>query len=228
MSTVAKALDKLQGEEQAYLGILLPVVSVTIHRLNQEKEKSLRFCAPLADALLAGIHRRFDHLLDDKECQLAAAVHPKFRLHWLKRFDEHKSRQVLSAVEAEVESHIIANNSGGDCTQGQQEDDEDFFSIILPSAPISFSASDQAKKMVQHFMEQNSGEVSDLLHGDKVWVDLFLKYNTSIPSSAAVERLFSGGKDIHRDKRASLSDSNFEKLMFLRGNAHLESKFLDG
>jgi hypothetical protein len=45
-------------------------------------------------------------------------------------------------------------------------------------------------------------------------------YNTAVPSSAAVERFFSQGKDILRAKRATLSDYNFEMLMFLRGNRH--------
>ena len=51
-------------------------------------------------------------------------------------------------------------------------------------------------------------------------VDLFIRYNTAIPSSAAVERLFSNGKDILTAKRAKLSDANFERLMFMKGNQH--------
>jgi len=57
-----------------------------------------------------------------------------------------------------------------------------------------------------------------------------LKFNTAIPSSATVERLFSIVRDILRAKRAtlslseratlSLSDANFEKWMFMKGNHH--------
>ena len=56
--------------------------------------------------------------------------------------------------------------------------------------------------------------------GEQVLMDLLVKYNTSIPSSVAVERLFSTGKDILRAKRAALSDANFERLMFMKGNQH--------
>ena len=55
-----------------------------------------------------------------------------------------------------------------------------------------------------------------------VLVDLFIKskYNTAIPSSVAVEQLFFIGKDILTAKRAKLSDANFERLMFMKGNQH--------
>ena len=42
---------------------------------------------------------------------------------------------------------------------------------------------------------------------DKILVKLFIRYNTAVPSSVAVERFFSQGKDILKAKRASLSPS---------------------
>ena len=45
---------------------------------------------------------------------------------------------------------------------------------------------------------------------------MVLQYNTAIPSSAAVERMFSVGKDVLKRKRARLSDVHFEMLVFLK------------
>ncbi|MEL7309790.1 MAG: hypothetical protein AAGK05_19390 [Pseudomonadota bacterium] len=56
------------------------------------------------------------------------------------------------------------------------------------------------------------------------WVTLFIKYNTRIPSSAAVERLFCTAGDVLRPKRACVSEENFENLVFLKGNLHLLNK----
>ena len=46
----------------------------------------------------------------------------------------------------------------------------------------------------------------------KAFLQQFVKYNTPIPSSAAVERMFSLGKDILKPKRSNLSDAHFEML----------------
>ena len=47
---------------------------------------------------------------------------------------------------------------------------------------------------------------------------LFIQYNTTLPSSAAVERLFSLGKDILKLKRCKLNDEHIEMLAFLKDN----------
>src|SRR5678815_3803017 len=54
-------------------------------------------------------------------------------------------------------------------------------------------------------------------------LNLFIKYNAPLPSSAAVERIFSIGGDILRAKRSALTDFNFEHLIFLKGNMDLVS-----
>jgi len=49
---------------------------------------------------------------------------------------------------------------------------------------------------------------------------LFTMFNPAMTSSAAVECLFSIGKDILRAESATVSDANFEKLMFMKQNHH--------
>uniref|UniRef100_UPI00358E27E8 uncharacterized protein n=1 Tax=Myxine glutinosa TaxID=7769 RepID=UPI00358E27E8 len=229
MSHVVKALDKIQGEDQAYLGTLLPTVAATVFRLKDLKSKGLVYCSPLVDALLAGIDKRFGLLLEDEECQLAAAFHPRFRLIWLEKYDNTKVAKVMESMEGKVEevmrqeSNEVGSNSGG------SNEEDDFFSAVTQlkeSSRSHTSLKSKAKNLVKTWLETNS---KDLLTdaaflGEQVLVDLFIKFNTAIPSSAAVERLFSMGKDILRAKRSSLSDENFGMLMFMKGNEHLMDK----
>ena len=55
---------------------------------------------------------------------------------------------------------------------------------------------------------------------NKILRDLFIHSNTTIPSSAAIERLFSVGEDVLKPKRSGLTDQNFELLVYLEGACH--------
>ena len=70
------------------------------------------------------------------------------------------------------------------------------------------------------------------LHGAELWRSIrFAPWRQSLGRSfCEIQHLnsvecsgwvFSGGRDINHDKRASFSDSYFEKLMFLRGNSQM-------
>lgn len=78
MSPFAKAVDVLQGEASVQMGWLLPTITVLKAKL-QHLQLSSKFCGPLADALLAGLERRFGQMLADPELIAAAILVPKFR-----------------------------------------------------------------------------------------------------------------------------------------------------
>jgi hypothetical protein len=230
MEPMATALDLLQGESQAYLGCLLPTLAVAQMLLEDALTKPLAFCKPLVRALLEGINKRFGHLFEDKTSLLAAGFHPKFRLMWLHKLDPSQVRKVRQWMEEEVEAclkDVVQISAGISSEEEEAATEDDWYGLITQSTRETSSTRhmyrNRANKIVSNWLAGISKkDFSDATFMyEPVLVKLFTRFNTPIPSSAAVERFFSQGKDILRAKRSSLADKNFEMLMFLRGNRHL-------
>uniref|UniRef100_A0A0L8GJ26 HAT C-terminal dimerisation domain-containing protein n=1 Tax=Octopus bimaculoides TaxID=37653 RepID=A0A0L8GJ26_OCTBM len=120
----------------------------------------------------------------------------------------------------------VSNNRG---SSNNEKQEDDFLSGVTQpkeSSRSHRSLKDKAQNLVKTWLETNSKELltDAALLGEQVLVDLFIKFNTAIPSSAAVECLFSMGKDILRAKSSLLSDENFDMLIFMKGNMHLMNK----
>ena len=122
--------------------------------------------------------------------------------------------------------------SGGASDSSVEDvDDTDYFTQIieLPSQGQSSSRTVRAKAQNLLVSWLDAGSKSDLTEatflGELALVKLFVKFNTPIPSSAAVERLFSTGKEILRARRCKLGDNTFQTLMFMKSNLQfLDSK----
>lgn len=146
MAPVAQALDRLQAEGQAYLGCVLPILAVTTMKLKEMKERRLLdYCGSLVDALLGGIEKRFGHLLEDSEYQLAAGFHPRFRLVWLEKTNPALVDRVRLAMESALEDALREDSAdsspdGAIVDYGEQEVDRDYFSGII-SLPTGASSS---------------------------------------------------------------------------------------
>ena len=107
-----------------------------------------------------------------------------------------------------------------------EEEEEDFFSSVIQTEEMAKghkSMENKAQNLVRTWLDSKSKDsfTDAAFLGEPVLIELFIKYNTSILSNTAVERLFSTGKDVLRAKRSSLSDDNFNTLMFMKGNMHL-------
>ena len=84
-------------------------------------------------------------------------------------------------------------------------------------------------------MEESLNEAA--FHRERPWPELkkttkyrgtcsmFIHSNNAILSSAAIERLFSVGKDVLKPKRSGLTDQHFEMLVFLKGACNQSMKF---
>ncbi|KAG0718153.1 hypothetical protein GWK47_053020 [Chionoecetes opilio] len=123
---------------------------------------------------------------------------------------ETEERDNSQDMEA-MEEHEVSADPFAELCDTTQADQEDDLEEDIKKELLAWKRSKEATLKKSHFPAKYRDQ----------WVTLFIKYNTGIPSSAAVERLFSTAWDVLRPKRACLSEDNFEYLVFLKGNLHL-------
>ncbi len=177
------------------------------------------FCEPLVNTLLAAIERRFAATFEDEECLLATAFHPKFRLHWMACFEELMVNRshVQIMMERKVEEFLRRADLETDRSSSSDDTEaRDYYAGMVDKHYATGgrhrSTKSKAAQIVNIWLQANGTDslAEAAFHSEKVLIDLFLRYNTAMPSSAAV--------DIIRAKRSSLSDENFNMLMFTKGN----------
>ena len=134
-------------------------------------------------------------------------------LDWLPSIDASyirtKAERSIQLVSQDKEccSSEVSEESGMESVEDQQFQN-------LYDKPSKRQAQEE---YVKKFLEQPPNNNLEEKDFPKAFPkDLFIRYNTPIPSSAAVERLFSFGKDILCPKRCRMTDKNFEMLLFLR------------
>lgn len=201
MGPVAQAVDVLQGEKNCYLGYVIPTISRLMEKLNAA---NAGITQPLQAALLSGLKKRFTELLSNPELIMATITHPKFKMSYIPA-ESHAT--YLLRLEQEINSQM-----GSVAPVSVSLDDDDFFAN--PNIQNG---------TVQHhlaYLNDPATEVAMLQKHLQV-KELFIKYNTVIPSSAPVERLFSTASLILTKHRNRLSDSMFEKLLLLKANTKL-------
>ena len=73
------------------------------------------------------------------------------------------------------------------------------------------------RKLVDEYLNSDNDEIS-LIKAYPILETLFRKYNSAIPSSAPVERMFSHGGGIFTKNRQCLKDEQFEMALLLKTN----------
>jgi hypothetical protein len=73
--------------------------------------------------------------------------------------------------------------------------------------------------VLQNYLKETDRLINVLLRSEYSGIkQLFINYNTQVPTSASCERLFSMAKFVLTASRSLLSDQKFEKLLILKCN----------
>ncbi|XP_057377361.1 uncharacterized protein LOC130698693 [Daphnia carinata] len=218
MKPISQALDVFQNEEAMSLGCVLPVITILKDKLTSlQQDRGIVHCIPLVNCLFDGVSRRFDTLFDDDHMRLAAISDPHFKLSWVP--EESKSNDiVLLKKEVQRRANAIVDANESSCDETSQSDS----SPIKKKSKNRFLNSLRKRASteigeVDRYFNDVAGSLEDLSRFPTI-KQIFMEYNSALPSSAACERLFSTAGLIFVPKRSNLSDSNFDKLVFLKQN----------
>lgn len=236
LNPIATALDRLQADKQCFYGCMLPTLLAVEKRLERLNSTHLRHCQPLLDSVTEGFKKRYNKYLNldkistfDNDCVMAilsSSSNPQIKLKWLTiKLDYNTSKMkktvqgmLTSAVKAVESSDPSAINRNDDDSQNKnsEESADEFFEF--ENSPSDETSKQNTQEMeVLKFLSDESTSTKSLEQYPGVR-QVFVKYNTPLPSSAPVERLFSYAGHIHSPKRNRLSDKMFSQLVFLKGN----------
>ena len=217
MQPLAFALDMLQAENKCYIGFLLPTLTSLGSKLRALKP-SVKLAGPLIDAILAALRTRFAGYNERSELILASITLPQFKLRWLDDAKKTEARSLLYQYATRMQQQTVHVAQDSDTVSDSVSQEDDFFCFDAQPA-----ASTDARTEVDMYLTDTSRDVQSL-HRYPLIKRLFLQYNTALPSSAPVERLFSLGGQILTPRRNRLTPAHFERQLLLRANKWLLHK----
>lgn len=235
LQPIAIALDILQGEKRSCQGYILPTLYSIKAALNEQLENSVyvsEFGNFFHECALKSIEFRFSEAMkigdENKDLILAAAIHPNFKLTWIDNETDREYVQTLlintyvELANSKRETTPEISNSLADSESTESGSTESSFFKRIRFSERRTSSDDTTtlyiwKYLLQPVDDQNLVQV----RAQPLIEELFKKYNTTLASSAAVERIFSRALIIFTSRRNKISDGNFEKILFIHVNREL-------
>lgn len=106
MDPVATCLDRLQGEANAFMSMLLSHLHIMKSHLERQWDScNLQYAKILAEALIRGFHKRFRQMYKDKEVLMATAIHPHYKPAVLRKL----APDTVRAIKDRLISELINN-----------------------------------------------------------------------------------------------------------------------
>ncbi|KAF7648292.1 hypothetical protein LDENG_00159160 [Lucifuga dentata] len=214
---LAFALELFQAEKKCYLGLVIPTVLSLKNKLNEQKAAA-HYLGDVINAIVLAIDVRFQELFASTEAKIATATTPQFRLWWMAASEREEMCSLLVREASQVEPCLESDaNTSQNSSINLSEDD--FFSY----GPVKQTEQSQQRGVneeIHKYIEGTGKSLSCLQEFPRV-KQLFLKYNTTLPSTAPVQRLFSQKGNLVTSQRNFLTDDYFERIQLLRYNSNV-------
>ena len=128
---------------------------------------------------------------------------------------EGECRQVFIESALRFAAKEVEVPCSAACANSQYNE---FFSLTTDASATNEEA-DVNRSQLQCLQDfHNTDRSMSAIKPYQVIEEMFVKYNTLIPSSASVERLFSTGGLVFTKRWNGFSDTTFEKLLLLKKN----------
>lgn len=214
---LAFALELFQAEQKCYLGLVIPTVLSLKNKLSEQKD-SAHYLGDVINAIVVAIDLRFQELFNSTEAKIATATTPQFRLWWMGASEKEDMCTLLATEASQMDpSNVVEVNTSRRLSTIESEDD--FFSYGSPKPAIQIQQRGVMEE-VRKYVE-GSGKSLECLQDFPRVKQLFLKYNTTLPSAAPVQRLFSQKGNLVTSQRNFLTDDYFERIQLLRYNSRV-------
>ncbi|XP_028311290.1 uncharacterized protein zbedx [Gouania willdenowi] len=213
---LAFALELFQAEQKCFLGLVIPTVLSLKNKLNEQKDGANYF-GDVIGAIVTAIDVRFHELFSSTEAKFATATTPQFRLWWM----AESEREEMCSLLATEASQISLTNETEANTSHNLSIEDDFFSYgsVKPTDQM------QQRGVMEEITKyvEGTGKSLECLQDYPRVKQLFLKYNTTLPSTAPIQRFFSQKGNLVTTQRNSLTDDYFERILLLRYNSSIFS-----
>jgi len=164
--------------------------------------------------------RRFQAVLSDKEHLITSVLHPNFKLHFLPEDARLNIKCTVVGYVQQIADEICDTDCHPGDYAGQQmptaaplDKEEDLYSFM--TLPDHAARGTSISKEVEEFLQSKARGIQSLKDYPSV-ANAFVKANSTLPSSAAVERLFSTAGLILSPRRCRMTDQLFDRVVFLK------------
>lgn len=214
---LAFALELFQAEQKCYLGLVIPTVLSLKNKLNEQKDAA-NYLGEVINAIVVAIDVRFQELFASTEAKFATATTPQFRLWWMNASEREDMCSLLATEASQIEpSSLIEANPSRRLSTIESEDDFFSYGPVKPAVQIQQRG---VMEEIRKYME-GTGKSLECLQDFPRVKQLFLRYNTTLPSTAPVQRLFSQKGNLVTSQRNFLTDDYFERIQLLRYNSNV-------
>lgn len=221
---VAVALDCMQKEFNSSQGFIMPVLISMRHRVTQ-MPNTPNIARDFKESMLKAIDDRFKNyfLFEDsnEDLLLASVTLPSVKVRFIKE-DEHiiKVKNMLIAQCKKFKNEMCVETGTSQSDPVPTQDDDFIISYSTFRDNRRSSIESEIESEVARFLFDHRTENSSLNEYPNVR-GVYFKYNTTISSSAPVERVFSQSMMIFTPRRNRLSAIRFEQTLLMKHNRKL-------